>query len=222
MSNRLSPRRVLQAGTRSAAVPFSASLLAQAAGRPTAADIMGPFYHVQRPLDEGADLTRMEGHPGRAEGRVFEILGRIVNIQGEPVANATVELWQANAHGRYAHISDPNTAAPLDPAFQGFGKQTTNAAGEFRFMTIVPGAYPMDDDSGRWTRARHIHFDIRGTHDRLVTQVYFHDDPLNATDKLYQALSPADRETVTLTLQPAQGPGAAPEQAEWLVVLTSG
>lgn len=91
-------------------------------------------------------------------------------------------------------------------------------------MTIVPGAYPVADGSDRWTRTPHIHFDIRGRHDRLVTQVYFSDQRLNASDRLYQALSPEDRETVTLTLQPTHGHGhgRALEQAHWVVVLSSG
>lgn len=222
MRTRLSRRNLLQVGTCTAAVLFTPSLLAQSSRRLTAADIMGPFYPVSRPLDEDADLTQVRGESGTAEGRVIEIHGRVVNTNGEPVANATVEMWQANAHGRYAHASDPNTSAPLDPAFQGFGKQVTNASGEFRFRTIVPGPYPVADDSGQWTRTPHLHFDIRGMHDRLVTQVYFSDQPLNASDRLYQALAPADRETVTLTLQPAHSDGYALQQASWVVVLSSG
>jgi len=198
------------------------SLLARSAAAPTAAEIMGPYYPVKRPLDDDADLTRVKGRPGTAQGRVIDLQGRVINTRGRPVAGARVEMWQANTHGRYAHASDPNIEAPLDPAFQGFGQQVTTAEGEFRFLTVVPGPYPVVDGTDRWLRTPHIHFDIRGAHDRLVTQIYFGDQPLNGSDRLYQALSPADRETVTLHLQPAP-PSARPiAVARWLVVLSTG
>ena len=206
---------------------MAAPLLAHGAGRPaglppTAAEITGPFYPIQRPLDEDNDLTLLRGSTRRAQGRVIDLHGRVVGTDGQPVRNAIIEMWQANTHGRYAHKSDPNTAAPLDPAFQGFGRQLTDSQGAFRFLTIVPGPYPVVDGTDRWTRTPHIHFDIRGVHDRLVTQIYSRGEPLNDTDRLYQALSPKERETVTLTLTPTALETGRAERADWLVVLASG
>ncbi len=200
----------------------STSALAQQQRRPTVADIMGPFYPIVRPLDEDADLTRVAGRPGVAQGRVLDLRGRVLDTLGHPVADARIEMWQANTHGRYDHASDTNVTAPLDPAFQGFGRQLTDTQGRFRFLTVIPGAYPVPDPESPWLRTRHIHFDIRGRHDRLVTQIYFAGEPLNETDLLYQALTPADRETVTLPLRHAAAGAPAPAIGEWTVVLASG
>jgi len=188
--------------------------------RPTAAEIMGPFYPIMRPLDEDSDLTAVRGIPGTARGRRLDILGQVIDPHGTPIQGAQVELWQANHFGRYAHASDRNIAAPLDPCFQGFGRQMTDPEGRFRFLTVFPGAYPVDDDGDQWLRTPHIHFDIRGTHDRLVTQVYFEGERRNDTDRLYLALSPADRETVTLRPRAEADPTGL--VARWQVVLATG
>src|SRR5262245_45456001 len=103
--------------------------------------VLGPLCPVDRPLHEGADLTTISGKSGRAEGQVLHVMGRVVNLQGQPVQGARVEIWQANTHGRYHHPSDPNPA-PLDPHFEGFAVLTTDAEGRYRFKTIKPGAYP--------------------------------------------------------------------------------
>lgn len=87
-----------------------------------------------------------------------------------------MELWQANAHGRYNHPSDPNPA-PLDPNFEGFAVQYTDAEGRYRFRTIKPGAYPTGIEN--WWRPAHIHFDVTGRTDKLVTRMYFDGDPLS-------------------------------------------
>jgi len=183
---------------------------------------MGPFYPIHRPLDEDQDLTRTKGVAGRAQGRLLDLHGRVIDSTGKPVIKAQIELWQANTFGRYAHISDPNTTAPLDPAFQGFSKQRSDRDGRFRVLTVIPGPYPFMDGDTQRVRTPHIHFDICGTHDRLVTQVYFDDQPLNQTDLLYQALSPSERETVTLHLRPGTVEGEPVQRADWLVVLASG
>jgi len=224
MSDTMTTRRgALRAAACAAAalLTASASARAQQQRRPTVADIMGPFYPIVRPLDEDADLTRVAGRPGVAQGQVLDLRGRVLDTLGDPVVGARIEMWQANTHGRYAHASDTNLAAPLDPAFQGFGRQLTDTQGRFRFLTVIPGAYPVPDEMP-WLRTRHIHFDIRGQHDRLVTQIYFAGEPLNETDLLYQALTPADRDTVTLPLRHAVAGAPAALLGEWTVVLASG
>src|SRR5258708_32638846 len=97
----------------------------------------------QRPGErpQPADLTRVSGRSGRAEGQMLNVMGRVLNLTGEPVRNAKVEVWQANAHGRYTHPSDPNPA-PLDPNFEGAAVLTTDSEGRYRFKTIKPAAYP--------------------------------------------------------------------------------
>ena len=143
----------------------------------TPEQILGPFYPL-KPLDQNADLTRVSGRPGRAEGQVLTIMGRVLNLKGEPVRNAKVEIWQANAHGRYTHPSDTNPA-PLDPNFEGAAILTADSDGRYRFTTIKPAAYPVGPHR---MRPAHIHFQVSGQQDRLVTQMYFEGDPNNDTD----------------------------------------
>jgi protocatechuate 3,4-dioxygenase, beta subunit len=143
--------------------------------RRTPTQVLGPFYPVVKPLDQDADLTLTTGKPGRAAGQVVEVLGRIMNREGKAVVGARVEIWQANTHGRYTHPSDRNPS-PLDPNFEGFAVLRTDAEGRYRFKTIKPGAYP--DDSGAM-RAPHIHFEVLGSTNRLVTQMYFAGEALN-------------------------------------------
>ena len=130
--------------------------IAQAALQRTPHQILGPFYPM-KPFDQTADLTRVPGRPGRAEGQVLNVMGRVLNLKGEPVRNAKVEVWQANAHGRYTHPSDPNPA-PLDPNFEGSAILTTDTDGRYRFKTIKPAAYPAGPNT---MRPAHIHF-LRG------------------------------------------------------------
>src|SRR5262245_39331964 len=115
------------------------SVFAQTLNR-TPGEILGPFYPVLRSIEKTADLTSLPGKAGRASGQVIYVMGRVLNVQGQPVKGARVELWQANAHGRYNHPSDTNPA-PLDPNFEGFAIQDTDAEGRYRFETIKPGAY---------------------------------------------------------------------------------
>ena len=157
----------------------AASPAAAAVRRNTPSQVVGPFYPVVKPLDQDADLTLVQGRGGRAEGQVLHLMGRVFNSRGEPVANATVEIWQANSHGRYTHPSDGNPA-PLDPNFEGFAVQQTDEMGRYRFKTIKPGAYPVN---ASWTRPPHIHFDVRGKVGRIVSQMYFEGEDLNEVDK---------------------------------------
>src|SRR6185436_14237411 len=119
------------------------TLAQQPAQNLTPEQIMGPFYPVIRPLDRDSDLTRIVGKRGHAQGQVIHLTGRVLNSRGEPVRGARLEIWQANAKGRYDHPGDVNPA-PLDPNFQGFGVQVTDAQGRYRFKTIKPAAYPIN------------------------------------------------------------------------------
>ena len=158
--------------------------------RPTPPETKGPFYPVTAQKDKDFDLTRIDGHAETAKGRVIEVIGHLRDTGGAAIEDATVELWQANAAGRYRHPRDSN-AAPLDPNFQGWAVVPSGRDGEFRFKTIFPGAYPAGPD---WTRPPHIHFKIQKTgFTTLFTQMYFPGEPLNDSDMLLNQKNEADR-----------------------------
>jgi protocatechuate 3,4-dioxygenase beta subunit len=153
--------------------------------------ILGPFYPLSV-LPQTADLTRVQGRPGRAEGQVLNVMGRVLNVAGEPVRNAKIEVWQANSHGRYAHPSDSNPA-PLDPNFNGSAILTTDQEGGYRFKTIKPAAYPAGPNR---MRPAHIHFQVTGRQDKIVTQMYFADDPYNKTDPFLNSAGDTERQAM--------------------------
>jgi protocatechuate 3,4-dioxygenase beta subunit len=160
------------------------SALAGAAQPPTPMQTMGPFYPIKRLAEADADLTMLEGHNTRALGDVIAISGRVFDRRGNPMSGAVIELWQANAAGRYAHANDPSTA-PLDPNFQGFAMLKTSADGAYRITTVKPAAYP----SPIGVRPAHIHFDVLGRDTRLVTQMYFPgDSELQAKDPIFREM----------------------------------
>jgi protocatechuate 3,4-dioxygenase beta subunit len=159
------------------------SAIAQTAWQRTPEQILGPFYPLTT-LGQNADLTHVPGRPGRAAGLVLNVMGRVLNLKGEPVRNAKVEIWQANTHGRYTHPSDHNTA-PLDPNFVGSAVLTTDEDGRYRFKTIKPAAYPAGPNR---MRPAHIHFQVSGRQDRLVTQMYFEGDPLIPHDVMFATI----------------------------------
>src|SRR6266404_2066830 len=163
--------------------------LAQTAGQRTPEQILGPFYPLKT-LGQNADLTKVPGRPGRAAGLVLNVVGRVLNLKGEPVRNAKVEIWQANTHGRYTHLSDHNTA-PLDPNFEGSTLLTTDNDGRYRFKTIKPAAYPAGPNR---MRPAHIHFQVSGRQDKIVTQMYFEGDPFNKTDPFLNSAGEAGRQ----------------------------
>lgn len=146
----------------------------------TSSQDLGPFYPIVRPSDHDADLTHVKGRRGTATGQPINVIGRIVDLQGNPVQGARVELWQCNAAGRYAHPGDRANPAAIDPNFQGFARLATDRDGQFKFRSIKPKDY--DTPIGR--RTPHIHFSIDGHSERLVTQMYFPDEPLNEADFL--------------------------------------
>jgi protocatechuate 3,4-dioxygenase, beta subunit len=164
----------------------------------TPGEILGPFYPVIQRADQGADLTIVPGKSGRAMGQVIHVMGRVFNAEGQPVRGARVELWQANAQGRYTHPSDTNPA-PLDPNFEGFAVQNSDGEGRYRFKTIKPGAYPA---TGTWMRPPHLHFEITGKVNRVITQMYFPGEPLNDKDILLQNIR-MNREGLIARVLPA-------------------
>lgn len=154
----------------------------------TSAQDLGPFYPIIRPADHDADLTRVAGRSGTAAGQPIQVLGRIVDLHGNPIRNAQIEIWQCNAAGRYAHPGDSSNPAALDPNFQGYARLATDADGQFKFRSVKPKDY--DTPIGR--RTPHIHFDISGQRERLVTQMYFPNEPLNDVDFLLKNASPKE------------------------------
>ncbi|HEX8216518.1 MAG TPA: protocatechuate 3,4-dioxygenase [Allosphingosinicella sp.] len=175
----------------------------------TAESPMGPFYPLRPPRENDADLTRLAGHASRARGTVIQLTGRVRDLRGNPIRGAQLELWQANAAGRYDHELDPATA-PLDPDFQGYARLTTGTDGSYRIVTIKPGGY----DSPIGHRPPHLHFDLRGRTHRSIAQMYFPEDAEgNARDTLYRALG--DEAGTSLAARDAADPG----KYRWDIVL---
>ena len=171
---------LLQAAALGLGAGFSSASRAGVALEPSLPMDLGPFYPVEKPLESGADLTRLAGHAKKAQGSVVELTGRILAHDGTPVANARVEIWQANAFGRYHHHGDTHENIEPDPDFKGYSVQQTDGEGRFRFLTVKPGAYP----AGDFMRSPHVHFDVEGRYSRLVTQMYFPSEPMLAQDKV--------------------------------------
>jgi protocatechuate 3,4-dioxygenase beta subunit len=205
----LSRRGFAQAALASAGLFVAGPALALQGRAPTAESALGPFYPLHPLAENDADLTRLAGHAGRAQGPAMELTGRVLDMAGNPIAGARLELWQANAAGRYMHESDP-AIMPLDPDFQGYGLVTTGADGAYRFTTVKPGSY--DSPIGR--RPPHLHFDLRGRTHRTVAQLYFPEDAEgNARDTLYRALGSEAGSSV------AARDAADPGKYRWDIVL---
>jgi protocatechuate 3,4-dioxygenase, beta subunit len=190
---------------------------AQEAPKPTWMEIIGPFYPVEKPTDQDADLTAIAGRTGAAQGNILHLSGRVLARNGAPVPGAVVEIWQANAAGRYAHTGDKNPA-PLDQNFEGYARIVTDSEGRYSIKTIKPGAYPVP--SG-WMRAPHIHFDVSGKVTRLVTAMYFEGEALNEQDRILKmSFNPKSQMTpVDVT---DSGSAAGTLRATWDIVLFVG
>lgn len=154
----------------------------------TLTELTGPIYGDDAIHDLDNDLTRNALRNGEPLGERILVTGRVLDEAGSAVRNALIEVWQANAAGRYIHQNDQH-AAPLDPNFRGAGRFLTNQWGEYRFTTIRPGAYPWRNHENAW-RPAHIHFSICGVNflQRLVTQMYFPGDPLLPLDPIYNSI----------------------------------
>jgi protocatechuate 3,4-dioxygenase, beta subunit len=151
----------------------------------TLSEITGPVFTNQIIEPNAFDLTRQTS--GEALGERIIVTGRVLDQDSRPISHTLVELWQANAAGRYLHKNDQHDA-PLDPNFTGAGHTLTDAEGRYRFVTIRPGEYPWRNHHNAW-RPAHIHFSIFGPAfaTRLVTQMYFPGDPLLPFDPIFNS-----------------------------------
>jgi protocatechuate 3,4-dioxygenase beta subunit len=175
----------------------------------TVTELAGPAF-VSNAVGPGDhDLTRQ--HAGEPIGERIIVTGRVLDEDGNGVPDTLVEIWQANAAGRYAHELDAH-AAPLDPNFTGAGRCVTDAQGAYRFVTIKPGPYPVVGLDNVW-RASHIHLSLFGPSflTRLVTQMYFPGDPLIERDTIYNTAPAASRATMVASLDWSE------TRSEWAV-----
>ncbi|HLC02157.1 MAG TPA: protocatechuate 3,4-dioxygenase subunit beta [Anaerolineales bacterium] len=151
----------------------------------TLSELTGPVFGYDDVRELDSDLTRNAVVNGEPLGERILVVGRVLDENDRPVRQALIEIWQTNSTGRYIHQADQHPA-PLDPNFTGAGRCLTNDNGEYRFVTIRPGAYPWRNHENAW-RPAHIHFSVFGTNflSRLVTQMYFPGDPLLPLDPIY-------------------------------------
>jgi protocatechuate 3,4-dioxygenase, beta subunit len=152
----------------------------------TMSELTGPVYPYGRIEAMDNDLTVQ--HAGEPLGERIIVEGRVLDEDGRPIPNTLVEIWQANAAGRYTHRVDGHPA-PLDPNFSGAGRTLTDSEGRYRFVTIKPGAYPWLNHDNAW-RPAHIHFSLLGSSflSRLITQMYFPGDPLMPYDPIFNSI----------------------------------
>jgi protocatechuate 3,4-dioxygenase, beta subunit len=152
----------------------------------TLSELTGPIFGHDAVGELDHDLT--EGQVGEPLGERIIVMGRVTDRDGRPVRSALIEIWQANAAGRYVHEVDQHPA-PLDPNFTGAGRCLTDDDGRYRFVTVKPGAYPWKNHPNAW-RPAHIHLSLfgRAFTNRLVTQMYFPGDPLFAYDPIFQSV----------------------------------
>lgn len=155
-----------------------------------------PIFGLDGLRDIDRDLTRNAIRNAEPLGERIRVVGRVLDESGRPVANTLVELWQANAAGRYVHKADQHDA-PLDPNFLGAGRCLTDAQGRYEFLTIKPAAYPWGNHPNAW-RPQHLHFSLFGQAMpcRLVTQMYFPGDPLLGFDPIYQSVPEQARDSL--------------------------
>jgi protocatechuate 3,4-dioxygenase beta subunit len=200
-------RRRLLAGaaTLIAAPLFIRDALAQESRRLTPAQTEGPFYPVTLPADTDFDLLT-QGSTRYTQGEATWLEGTVTDRAGRPLRDAVVEIWQCDQQGHYHHPGDRGA----DPAFQGFGRASANAAGEYRFRTIRPSKYV--------GRTPHIHVKVKlAGRELLTTQLYVAGDPDNERDFLWRRLSAADREAITVAFQP----GAEGLRARFAIVVAA-
>jgi protocatechuate 3,4-dioxygenase beta subunit len=152
----------------------------------TLSELTGPVFGESAVVPTDSDLTRQ--HDGSPLGERIIVSGRVFGSDGRPLRGQLIEIWQANAAGRYRHAVD-NHPAPLDPNFSGGGRCVTDDDGRYRFVSVKPGAYPWPNHPNAW-RPNHIHFSLfgRAFTERLVTQMYFPGDPLFEFDPIFNSI----------------------------------
>lgn len=198
-----------------AGIPISTFAKSVFAGRPTPPETEGPFYPVVAQNDKDFDLTRISGRQNTAKGKIIIIQGQVMDTKDRPIVDAVIDLWQANAAGRYTHPRDPNTTAALDPDFQGWAIIPSGSEGRFRFKTIYPGSYPA---SNTWIRPPHIHFKVsKKGYAGLITQMYFPGHELNHSDLLLMQKSDDEIKLMTATKI-----AEAPETYSYNIILGRG
>jgi protocatechuate 3,4-dioxygenase beta subunit len=174
---------------------------AQAAAplRATPAQTEGPFYPDRMPADTDPDLVRIAGKMRDAGGEILDLTGRVVGLDGRPIAGAKVEIWQVDANGRYIHSADASRGGS-DPLFQGFGRTTVDGQGGYGFRTIKPVPYGL--------RTPHIHYKVYRPDGRvLTTQLMLAGEGLNDRDGVYRRLSSAERSLVLVELSKSSRAG---------------
>lgn len=196
-------RRVLLGGAFVSGVNVIFGKSAYAACQLTAKQPEGPFFppHVS---ESDLDMANVSGGTGRAFGDLIEVSGQVRDSQCHPVSGCHLEIWQANARGRYAHPKDRNNDEPLDPNFQGYAHIVTDKNGNYRFVTIVPGSYRANRD---WVRPSHIHFKVTAEFSTLTTQMYFDGDAHNSDDYLLNGLEMRERHTLIVKFDQARADG---------------
>jgi protocatechuate 3,4-dioxygenase beta subunit len=182
---------------------------------PTPQETLGPYFPVRTPAEHNYDLTRLPGRTARAAGQIIELTGRILRVDGSPIPKAKIEIWQANAAGRYTNPVDRNPA-PLDPNFKGVAVLHSAADGAYRFRTVKPGPYP---NPAGGMRTPHIHFEVTAGDYLLATQMYFPGEALNEKDMLMSTMSGRlhDPKQVICNQAEAAEPGVL--RFEWNIVL---
>jgi protocatechuate 3,4-dioxygenase, alpha subunit len=181
---------------------------------PTPSQTVGPFFSLGLDRPDWNDLTR--GHP---QGERIVIEGRVLDGDGAPVPDAVVEIWQANAAGRYAHPEDQQTDKPLDPNFRGFGRSATDAEVRFRFTTVKPGPVP---GRGNSLQAPHINVLLfsRGLLIHLHTRIYFEGEAANAADPLLSSIEdPKARGTLLARREAGSSQGGSPARYRFDIIM---
>jgi len=166
---------------------------------PTPSQTVGPFFHLGLARPEWSDLTARN-----PQGERIAIEGRVIDGDGAGVPDALIELWQANAAGRYNHADDARADKPLDPGFRGYGRAATDFEGRYRFMTIRPGAVP---GRGNALQAPHLNLAIfaRGMLKQLYTRLYFAEEPQNQNDPLLSSIDDAAARTTLIAIRNPDG-----------------
>lgn len=193
--SRLRRRLVLGGGAALLTAPLGAAQRVITPGQTA-----GPFYPVTSTLHQDNDLTRVAGRSGQALGQISDLSGRVLDLDGEPLAGLRVEIWQCDANGRYRHPRDRHSM-PEDPNFQGFGHTVTDTEGRYRFRTIRPVPYP--------GRTPHIHAAVFQEGRRpFVTQIYVAGEPRNDADGLFLRVPEDLRPLLLAEFRPVEDPVA--------------